>query len=86
MDPYVKMSNAAGDPVSLAMYALKNDLLDVPGWKHLRRHVKNPKKFARMVHQAKLKAIRTHFSTPRKAVRGVTDKIDKQDKQDKQIR
>jgi hypothetical protein len=46
------------DPVTLAEYAQANNLLDVPGWYHLRHIVKNQKKFGRLVKQAKLKSIR----------------------------
>ena len=49
---------AKDDPVTAAEYAHANDLLDTPGWKHLRHIVKNQKKFGRLVHQAKLKSIR----------------------------
>ena len=49
---------AKDDPVSVAEYAYKHDLLETPGWKHLRHIVKNQKKFGRMVKQAKLKSLR----------------------------
>ena len=42
------------DPVTLAKYALDHDLLEVPGWKRLRRIAKNQKKLQRMLKQAKL--------------------------------
>ena len=46
------------DPVSMAVYALKNGLLDTPGWRRCRSYVKNVKKFGRMINQAKLKNYR----------------------------
>jgi uncharacterized small protein (DUF1192 family) len=46
------------DPVTAAEYAYQNDLLETPGWKHLRHIVKNQKKFGRLIKQAKLKSIR----------------------------
>ena len=46
------------DPMPLAVFALKNDLLNLPGWKRCKPYVKNSKKFARMVHQARLKNFR----------------------------
>ena len=49
---------AKDDPVTAAEYAQTNDLLDTPGWKHLRHIVKNQKKFGRMIMQAKLKSLR----------------------------
>ena len=47
------------DPVSLADYAITNDLLGLPGWKRLRNIAKNRKKLDRMLNQAKSKAKRT---------------------------
>ena len=46
------------DPVTISIYALKNNLLKVDGWKRCKPYVKNRKKFARMAHQAKLKNFR----------------------------
>ena len=46
------------DPVSVSVYALKNNLLNQPGWKRCKPYVKNSKRFARMVHQARLKNFR----------------------------
>ena len=59
------------DPVSVALYAQRNDLLTTPGWKRCKSYVKNPKKLARMINQAKLKVHRTRpvykygFQVPR---------------------
>jgi Reverse transcriptase (RNA-dependent DNA polymerase) len=46
------------DPVTVSMYAQKNDLLDTDGWKDCKRYLKNPKKLARMINQARLKSNR----------------------------
>jgi hypothetical protein len=47
------------DPVSVALYAKRNGLLDTLGWKNCKPYVKNKKKLARMIHQARLKSNRT---------------------------
>ena len=47
------------DPITVSLYAQRNDLLDTPGWKECRRYVKNPKKLSRMINQARLKCNRT---------------------------
>ena len=39
----------AADPVTLAVYAKENDLLDTPGWKKLKRYARRAKKLLRMV-------------------------------------
>ena len=44
--------------MSLADYAITNDLLGLPGWKRLRNIAKNRKKLDRMLNQAKSKAKR----------------------------
>jgi hypothetical protein len=46
---------AVDDPVTCAIYASENGLLDQPGWKRFKHIVKNEKKFTHMVNQAKLK-------------------------------
>ena len=46
------------DAMQLAVFGMNNNLLDLPGWKRCKPYVKNPKKFARMVHQARLKNLR----------------------------
>jgi hypothetical protein len=53
---------AADDPVSCAIYARENDLLDKPGWKRFKHIAKREKKFIRMVNQAKLRSY--NHSTP----------------------
>ena len=47
------------DPITVSLYAQKNDLLDTQGWKDCKRYVKRKKKLARMINQARLKANRT---------------------------
>ena len=47
------------DPVSLAEYAQKNDLLEKSRWKWAKRYVKNAKTFKRMLKQVKLMKKRT---------------------------
>ena len=46
------------DPVTIAMYAIKNGLLDTPGWKRCKTHAKNMKKFGRLINQTKLRNYR----------------------------
>jgi hypothetical protein len=46
------------DPMSVSLYALKNNLLDTPGWKRCKTHVKNARKFSRLINQATLKSNR----------------------------
>ena len=47
------------DPVSLADYAQKNNLLNHSRWKWAKRHVRNVKTFKRMLKQSKLMKKRT---------------------------
>ena len=47
---------AADDPVTCAIYAKDNGLLDLPGWRKFKSIAKRQKKFTRMVNQAKLKS------------------------------
>ena len=47
---------AADDPVSCAIYAKNNGLLNEPGWKQFKGIAKRQKKFVRMVNQAKLRS------------------------------
>ena len=49
---------AADDPVTLAQYALDNDLLNTNGWRRFRIIAKNQKKLKRMANQAKLRSYR----------------------------
>ena len=59
------------DPVTVAVYAMIHDLLGTAGWKRCKPYVKNSKKFARMVHQRRLKNFRNRpvykygFQVPR---------------------
>jgi len=50
---------AKDDPVTCAIYAADNNLLDVDGWKQFKRIANRQKKLLRMVNQAKLKSFRT---------------------------
>jgi hypothetical protein len=50
---------AVDDPVTCAIYARENGLLDQPGWKRCKRIAKTEKKFTHMVNQAKLKSFHT---------------------------
>ena len=48
----------ADDPVTVSMYAKKNGLLEIDGWKRCKRIVKNTKILARMANQTKLRSYR----------------------------
>ena len=50
---------AADDPVSCAVYAKENNLLNTPGWKRFKSIAKRHKKYVRMVNQAKLRSYNT---------------------------
>jgi hypothetical protein len=50
---------AADDPVTCAVYARENNLLDTPGWKLFKGIAKRQNKFTRMVNQAKLHSYRS---------------------------
>jgi hypothetical protein len=50
---------AIDDPVTCAIYARENGLLNQPGWKRFKHIAKNEKNFTRMVNQAKLKSFHT---------------------------
>jgi hypothetical protein len=50
---------AADDPVTCAIYAKENNLLDQPGWKRFKSIAKCQKKFTRMINQAKLRSYHT---------------------------
>lgn len=47
------------DPVSLAVYAKNNGMLEVEGWKRLKPLAKRQKKMGRLIRQAKLRSFRT---------------------------
>ena len=49
---------AADDPVTVAQYALDNDLLNTDGWRRFQSIAKNQKKMKRMINQAKLRSYR----------------------------
>jgi hypothetical protein len=50
---------AADDPVTCAIYAKDNNLLDLPGWKRFKSIAKRQKKFTCMINQAKIKSCTT---------------------------
>ena len=47
---------AADDPVTCALYAKDNDLLELPGWKHFKGIAKCQQKLLHMVNQDKLRS------------------------------
>ena len=47
------------DPVTMALYARKNNLLETEGWKRLRRIAKRDKQLTRLINQVKLRSFRT---------------------------
>ena len=49
---------SADDPVSCALYAKENNLLDEPGWKRFKRLANREVSFQRMINQARLKSVR----------------------------
>ena len=50
---------AADDPVTCALYAKENNLLELDGWKRFKGIAKRQQKLLRMVNQAKLRSFRT---------------------------
>ena len=46
------------DPVTCAIYAKDNNLLDTPGWKHFKKITKREKKLLHLANQAKLHSYR----------------------------
>ena len=50
---------AADDPVTCAIYARENGLLDRPGWKRFKALARRQKKFTRLVNQNKLRSYNT---------------------------
>jgi hypothetical protein len=50
---------AGDDPITCAIYARENDLLDKPGWKRFRKLARCQKKLFHMANQAKLRSFRT---------------------------
>ena len=46
------------DPITCALYAKQNNLLDEPGWKRFKRLATREVKFQRMINQARLYAVR----------------------------
>jgi hypothetical protein len=50
---------AGDDPITCAIYARENNLLDKPGWKRFRKLARHQKKLFCMANQAKLRSFRT---------------------------
>ena len=46
------------DPVTIADYAKHHDLMEIPGWKRVRRHAKKEKKINSLLKQGHLSAMR----------------------------
>ena len=46
------------DPITCAVYAKKHDLLDITGWKHLKRYAKTSKRLIRAVKQSRIRQVR----------------------------
>ena len=46
------------DPITCAVYAKKHDLLDITGWKHLKRYAKTSKRLIRAVKQSRIHQVR----------------------------
>ena len=49
------------DPLSCARYAKQHDLLDTPGWKHLKRFAKKERKVQRMIYRMKARRRGTKY-------------------------
>eukprot|EP00980_Cylindrotheca_fusiformis_P001082 scaffold304_cov98-Cylindrotheca_fusiformis.AAC.2 len=66
---------AADDPVTCAIYAQDNNLLETDGWKRFKRIAQRSKKLLRMVNQSKLRSYKTSkkfmygFEVPSKKLR-----------------
>ena len=56
---------AKQDPITCAMYAKDNGLLNQPGWKHLKRHVKTPRRYIRSVQRVALAQKHGRFGVPK---------------------
>ena len=78
---------AADDPVTCAIYARDNNLLDLPAWKRFKSIAKRQKVFTRMVNQAKLRSYTTSpkykygFEVPKNYAHAMA--LDKQNKNTK---
>ena len=47
------------DPITIAKYAVENNMLETPGWRSLKRYAKRQKKLDRLINQVKLRSFRT---------------------------
>ena len=50
--------NPQDDPITCSVYAKKHGLLNIPGWKHLKKYVKTNKRLLRAAKQFKIRHIR----------------------------
>ncbi|HSN23318.1 MAG TPA: reverse transcriptase domain-containing protein, partial [Methylomicrobium sp.] len=57
-EPLKTMSETYDGKLALAVYARKNNLLDLPGWKQFKSLARREKKLIRLVNQAKLQSFR----------------------------
>ena len=68
---------AQDDPITCALYAQENKLLELPGWKRFKTIARRQKKLFRMANQAKLRSFRTTpkymygIEIPRYIIRGI---------------
>ena len=75
---------ASDDPVTCAIYAKENNLLDLPGWKRFKPLAKRQKKFTQLINQAKLCSFNTAprykygFEVPRSYAHAI--RLDEQSK------
>ena len=53
----------ADDPITMALYAKENNLLNVPGWQRLKKHAKREKK---------LETYQTHQSSQAQIIPNIT--------------
>ena len=78
---------AADDPVTCAIYARDNGILDLPGWKRFKTIAKRQKNFVRFVNQTKLQAYNSAprykygFEVPRNYMHAM--RLDEKNKNDK---
>ena len=57
---YEALNNiAADDPVTCAIYGMKNNLLEEEGWRHFKKIAKRHKKLKRLLNQGKLQPYHT---------------------------
>jgi hypothetical protein len=47
------------DPITVSKYAMENNMLELPGWRSLKRYARRQKKLSRLVNQVRLRSFRT---------------------------